>query len=541
MVNKNEYLIKKLSSLTDDQRNIFNTIQKNKLLQICIPTGGGKNYIMFIDLLLRVIKSEGDVFALCSHRLMLNMQHLKDIFEMLNPLIGEVGFIFVGSSKIDVSKFQTPILNTTLLQKKLSFNEVVSTFTTKSDINESVSTHLSQGRKVIIVTTYHSLHTLNGLTIDTLYCDEAHTLATGADTAQFRDNFNMIQSKNTFFFTATPRDCVEETDSFLMNNSAVFGERIGLTFRECVEKGYITKPIIHIALPSNFETGADYKSVENMSKFVIETYSAHCKFVEEQSFDNTKIEAKILIKCPSVDDVWKIYAELLGKIPNVKICAGSSPSKDNPNLYNHYIDDVGIVNRGDYLEQLQNIDENQGAIVLHFDTMSEGINISGFTGVEFLGGKLPTNTKLLQNTGRATRLHHEDRRRIRTGEISTDDYSKWIKPYCAVIIPYWDTDSEFTARELARQIKDLRDNFGYDPSYKISLGCDIGDGKSEEEMDNLNKRNNKLKRASIIDDIKNEIEILDQTQSISLQNQKINRLSIDEWFEYTNETKLIKP
>ena len=45
---------------------------------------------------------------------------------------------------------------------------------------------------------------------------------------------------------------------------------------------------------------------------------------------------------------------------------------------------ASVADRGDYLEALQNFDENEGAIVLHYDTMSEGINVAGFTGVEFL-------------------------------------------------------------------------------------------------------------------------------------------------------------
>lgn len=533
---KKDYLNQKLSSLNEDQRKIFNEILRNKLLQICIPTGGGKNYLMFIDILFRIIKSKGNIFAISSHRLMLNNQHLTDIFELLSPLVGEVGFVFVGSSKYDVSKFQIPSFNIPLAKKKLSFNEIVSSTTSKKDVESLVSNHISNGRKVIVISTYHSLHTLKGLEIDTLYCDEAHTLASEADTAQFRDNYNTIKADTRFFLTATPKDCIEETESFLMNNTEIFGERVGLTFKECVDKGYITKPVIHIALPTNFTIGADYKSIENMAKFITDTYTAHSKFIEEQSFESSKIEAKILVKCPSVADMWKIYAALLGKVGTVKICAGSAPNKDNPNIHNHYIDGLGIADRGDYLESLQSFDENQGAIVLHYDTMSEGINVAGFTGVEFLGGKLPTITKVLQNTGRATRLHSGDRSRVRNGEINTSDYSKWIKPYCSVIIPYWDTVSEFTTRELARQIKDLRDNFAYDPTYYISIGSDIGDGKKKEDMDILNSKNEKNKKFEIIDEIKNEIELLDKEQIDMKEAERINNMTMEEWFEFANKS-----
>jgi hypothetical protein len=157
--------------------------------------------------------------------------------------------------------------------------------------------------------------------------------------------------------------------------------------------------------------------------------------------------------------------------------------------------------------------------------MSEGINVAGFTGVEFLGGKLPTITKTLQNTGRATRLHKSDRDRINSGEIGVNDYSKWVKPYCAVIIPYWDTESEFTTRELAKQIKSLRDNFDFDPTYYVSIGSDIGSGKKEEEMDILNKRDERSRKARVIEEIRNEIEILDMEEIDINESNRLNSLS----------------
>ena len=92
-----EYLNNKISSLTEDQRELFDWMQIENRLNICIPTGAGKGYIMMVDLLNRIIKSDEKVMTIASHRLMLNGQHMDDIFNMTQPLVGDIGFIFVGS------------------------------------------------------------------------------------------------------------------------------------------------------------------------------------------------------------------------------------------------------------------------------------------------------------------------------------------------------------------------------------------------------------------------------------------------------------
>lgn len=534
------YLKSKIETLTEDQKQLYDQMQSNSLLQICIPTGAGKGYLMMIDLLNQITNNLSQISVISSHRLMLNTQHLNDVFDIMSPMIGEIGFIFVGSSKYDTSKFQNiPKLNSELLKRGLSYNEIVQSTTRKSEIEDIVKSHQEKGRKVIILTTYHSLNTLSGLNIGTIYNDEAHTLATESETAQFKENFNTIKCDRCFFLTATPKDCVEETETFLMNNEDIFGKRVGLNFRQCIEKGYIVKPVIHIAMPEEYSSEYDFKSISNMAKFVMDTYEAHSNFIKEVSSDPNKISAKVLVKCPSVDEMWLLHKELIGKISGVKICAGAS--KNNYSNFCHFIDNEGIVGRSEYLERIQMFDDNDKAIVLHFDTMSEGINVSGFTGVEFLGGKLPTITKTLQNTGRSTRLHKEDRIKFKSGEISVGDGS-WIKPNCAVIIPYWDKESEFTARELAKQIKELRDNFNYEPIFRVSIGSDLGKGKKEEEIDALNKVE-KTKKSQLIENILNEIEILDSEEMDLKEMERLNSLSkleliketMDDWFNRNNK------
>lgn len=526
-----EYLNTKISSLTEDQRELFDSMQVENRLNICIPTGAGKGYIMMVDLLNRVINSEERVFTIASHRLMLNGQHMNDIFNMTQPLVGDIGFIFVGSSKYDINKFQeNPLINSGLFNKKLSFDDIFQSTTKKLEVNELVDRHLSEGRKVVILTTYHSLNCLGGIEIDTIYCDEAHMLATDTETAQFKENFQSIKFMNCFFFTATPKDLAEEGgDFFLMNNKEVFGERIGLTFRECVERGYIVTPVVHVAMPANYDSGVDYKSIQNMSIFVQETFSAHRDFITKNSKDPSKVAPKLLVKCPSVDEMWELRKLLIGKIPGVAICAGASWNRDGQN---HFIDELGISGRGDYLDGIRSISGE--AIVLHYDVMSEGINVSGFTGVMFLGGRLPTIVKTLQNTGRATRLHPEDRSKLMKGEIKVGEYGDWIKPFCAVIIPFFDKESEVTSRRISEDIKELRDSFEFNPVYYVSVGNDLGSSEKTEEMDALNRPEGKQKKVKLIEEIKHNIEELDRMEREQEEIKRINDMSVEEWFNFAN-------
>lgn len=520
-----KYLKSKIASLNSDQKSLWDEMQKKNRLNICIPTGSGKGYMMMVDLLNRVIKSKEEVFAIASHRLMLNGQHMDDIFNMTEPIIGDIGFIFVGSSRYDIDKFQEdPELNKALLKRNLNFNEIFQTTTRKSEVNKWVKFHLEVNRKVVILTTYHSLNCLGDLYLNTLYCDEAHTLATDTE-AQFKENFEKITFDNCFFFTATPKDLNVHNDRedgndgnfFLMDNQKVFGERIGLTFKECVEKGYIVTPVTHIAVPANYDSNIDYKSVENMSKFVQDTFDAHSTFISRNSKDASKIEPKLLVKCRSVGDMWEIREKLVKKIPGVNICAGASWNQDGQN---HFINELGITSRGDYLDGIRDIEGK--TIVLHFDVLSEGINISGFTGVMFLGGKLPTIVKTLQNIGRATRLHPEDRKNLLEGKIKVGDYKDWIKPFCVVIIPYYDRESEATCHEISSGIKELRDRYDFDPVYYVSVGSDLGSAEEVIDMNDLNNPDEKKKRVKIIEEIRHEIEELDRKSEEVLSQQKIN-------------------
>ena len=130
------------------------------------------------------------------------------------------------------------------------------------------------------------------------------------------------------------------------------------------------------------------------------------------------------------------------------------------------------------------------------------------------------------------------------GEIKVGD-GQWIKPNCAVIIPFWDSESDFTKEELSKQIKGLRDNFGYDPTYYVSIGSDIGSGKKKDDMDELNKKDEKNKKSELIEEIRHEIEVLDKEEIDLKESERLQSMSklellkekcgmVDSWIESKN-------
>jgi superfamily II DNA or RNA helicase len=500
------------------------------------PTGTGKSLIIYRHLAQAFFQEGAQVCVLASHRLMLNGQHLRDLFVELEVKLGAVGYILVGSSPLVEKEFHAPSYNRRLKELGLSYGDLLSSATNESKILREVSRHQQAGRKVILISTYHSLAKLQSLEINTLYCDEAHLLASEAYDSCFKSNFEVLKFRRSFFFTATPKDGHEESKvvAFLMNNEEIFGERHGLSFKASVNKGYIVKPVLHLAIPSNYERDKEYgKTVVNNLQFIREIYQAHRKWLHKVSSQPALIEPKLLVRCSSVDMMWDLHAAALAceELTGIHILAGASREGEGKK---HQFNTLGIESRGSFLEEMKAMSSTQPALILHYDILSEGINVSGITGVVFLNDTLPTKPKVIQNTGRATRKHFLDAERFWRREIQVGD-GQWIKPHCAVILPIFDVNAEHTTQEISKMIRGLRDEFGYDPAFYVSEGSDIAKSKPEdEELADLNVKKRK-NSATLIEKIRNEIEQLEnQDRLVEFRKALDQCVTVDEALSLLN-------
>lgn len=553
-----DYLQKRLSTLNANQTLYFNKMLTKERMTLCIPTGAGKGYLMITHLMHQIISTKQDLFVTLSHRLTLNTQHLNDIVDAFDPLLGNVGFIYVGSSRYNniydkLNRTDNADLTPDQIKAKIKFNrfcldnkinsqDIFICTLNCNELKAAIDKHRIAGRKIIIVSTYHSVGILGaaGIPIDVAYCDEAHTMATDlfSEDINFYNSYCSLNIKQSIFMTATPKDCDDPSisnQSALMNNFSIYGDRIGMSFKEAIEQGYVVQPIIHTSYLRDGFVDKDI-NMPSVSRFVRNSFEEHCRWVKSVSVSPDQINGKLLIKCESVKMMWSLARFLINQGTDITVCCGASVTEfdenNKPIGLTHRINDEYILNREEYLLRLQAFAYDERVIVLHFDTLSEGINVSSFTGVMFLSSNLPSKPKILQNTGRSTRLHPIDRELLRSGKININQYGTWVKPHCAIIIPYWDRTGEIVMKTIAETIVSLREDYGFKSGSDFGLGNELGIGSNEPPKEYLNTtkcyKEGSLDLGSHI--INQVVEDLHIEYKKTLENEKLKKMSNEDWF-----------
>jgi len=605
---------KRVKSLNPTQAEHFQYFRELSKFVSCLPVGCGKGYLVFTALLDKVINTDEKIFCIATHRLLLNNQHLRDLIYTFESMAGQIGFVCVGSGSVS-SKLESYYPSISRVKSFLATNRHLGTTkaeileklgsnreakkdieeyfryidyqnelsgipfsktihrTTKpigdqgDSIREKVKEHIDAGRKVVLISTYHSLCRLgqsdsyDAIPIDSIFLDEAHMLATEKSQTEFMTGFNSLLFKNNYSLTATPKEADDDNTSlFLLDNQTTFGPTKYESFKNATDYGYIVSPLIHAVRPRDID---DFdNNPANRGNFVLKGFTEHRVLAKSISSNPSNLGAKILVKCAGVGaDLWPIYSNIIGKNKSVIIFAGASKREevntkkdynpkhtlqtfdvnndpvwitrltsvipdlteyaiDFPNGGRRYmteeefkgtwlepvivelsklteaIDEENIntseevtdveelesyvcsywcnetnqfieeeLGKRNFLERIQSLPQKADAIVLHFDILSEGINVSGFTGVMFIGGRELTETKYIQNIGRTTRLTEADRENLANGLISVADKEfignklrkqSWEKPYSWIIVPYWDGDSGRTRDDIEYIVRRLR-------------------------------------------------------------------------------------
>lgn len=542
-----------------DQSNMFKILEKEDLYQFRVPTGVGKGYVSIVHILSRMLKSDDKVFLIASHRLSLNNQHLRDLleFSIKIGMSGKISFLTVGSDSLNIDstlknmpkelrfKFHKDRNILRKSGKNISKTNLFKQTLRYKECNEFVNRAINERRKCIIISTYNSLDKVREIEADVAYFDEAHILASTENQSEFRLNFEQVVAKKRFFFSATPKDLADEIlktankdekmNYFLMNNENIFGKAYHLSYREAIERSYITNVITHIAKPSKLKYTENFDSIDNKAVFIKDTFNAHREWLDRVSYKPEEIAPKMLVKCDSVSSMWRLHTKLREIMPeHISICAGASKGSveydevpvEHRDYAKHIIDDEKYSNRDEFLKTIQNYDNIKECIILHFDILSEGVNVPGITSVMFLNGnKPPSLAKTIQTIGRATRLHRKDRSDIRKGILCPKNYHKWIKSHCVVILPYWDNVSEMTKNFIAHRIRDLRDEYGFESRFIMSVGDDVAEGYEMEEIEGLNHKDPRSLKFDFIKDIVHEIEKLDIEDKGKMEKERIDSLS----------------
>lgn len=448
-------------SLYDHQRETFNKCINETIGQCSLPTGSGKTKVQIALILRDMVKkneaSELGIYGIASHRLVLNQQLITELVDEANQLGIKFKVLFVGSLKYKSNgkEYEDDVIPEAG-QIHLQADDVKSTLS-KSEINEFIDLAKHNGKHTLIVSTYHSFDKLSGINIDVFTCDEAHTISCAEDN-DFVKNIKSVKDtiKNLYYFTATRRVF---GDDFGMNDFDMFGKVIHeVSPKKMVDEGFICPIRVHLIKPDNDDK--DYENPRMETEVIKRAFLAHEKLVSgsarvaaENGVGEGYIGAKMLVNTKGSKTIIELLSSENDFIPWTKL----------NNIRTFMIassEDVGCtidgesVDRATFVNELKNIKDEEKAIIVHIQILTEGIDLPGITGTLFMAQK--SKIPLLQSTGRSLRRLAIDRANIVKNKIvSVDDKEKQVKPFGYVIIPegLFISDCDYSKmKEIIREV-----------------------------------------------------------------------------------------
>ena len=264
-------------------------------------------------------------------------------------------------------------------------------------------------------TTYHSLEHIAHIDYDLIICDEAHYLVQ----KEFRPNARAFKkSVKTLFYTATPvglsgfrskgpadpneeddynGDLVDPNDKG-MGEKEVFGECIvNVPPKELIGDGYVVPPYIQIMNVMTDDSG----KIVDLADVIGRAYKGQLNI--ENVNKNFGFNHKMLVVMPGVKmfkDIMEnrhIISNQVEKEVDVYAVSANWHAKNSTMK--------STMSRSDLIDDF-GVTENP-AVILHYDTLAEGIDVDGIGGVLFLRKEL-RKVKSLQTIGRACRPARDD-------------------------------------------------------------------------------------------------------------------------------------
>ena len=388
--------------LRPNQQRADVAMQKYSKGQVIVPTGGGKTLNMIHDTIREFLSQTPKTVVVVCPRILLAEQLSSEFLECIT-----------NANVFHVHSGETHHQSSTKL----------------SDIRWFVEHSRSDRKHQLIFTTYHSLNRLvdAGVDVDTIYFDEAHNSVQRhfyPATEHYAAN-----ADRCYFFTATPKHSLTPTKPG-MNNGRVYGQVIiNVPAPELIAGGFIVPPKVHIKqLPMVKGKQVVFdRDAENL----LETIDEHSV-------------GKILI-CA------KATKQIVGLVSETNFC-----SELNQRGYSWmYITaktgaviDGKKVNREVFFDTLSawGKDNSKKFVVLHHSILSEGINVSGLEAVLFM--RSMDYIGISQTIGRVIRLHHDDAKALRSGDIQPGAVDTYTKSFGLVCIPVYNKVGISTAQKV---------------------------------------------------------------------------------------------
>ena len=376
-------------------------MQQHNLGQLIVPTGGGKTLNMIMDTVRQFQSETPQTIVVVAPRILLAEQLSSEFLEFI--VNAEV--LHVHSGEIHHESTTNP-----------------------NTICQWVDTHNSSHK--LIFTTYNSLQRLVDaeIDVDTIYFDEAHNSVKRnffPATEHFSANANRC-----YFFTATRKTSLTPTRPG-MNDSEVYGEIIcRVSAPELVAGGYIVPPKVftHPSKTTDECGGCSYERDKHNIIDIINTYGMDKVLIVSK-------KTKDIIGLTTHTD-FQLQMEQMGyEVLHISSKFGAFINNQK-------------VNREVFFDTLNAYgkDVNKKFVVLHFDILAEGLNISCLNGIVFQ--RSTDYIKILQTVGRAIRLDPRDSKGMREGTITPGAVNTYNKKFGLVVTPVFDKVGISTAKKI---------------------------------------------------------------------------------------------
>ena len=443
--------------------------------KVILPTGTGKTLIQAEVILQDILQCRREgiipIIKVNSPRILLCFQLFEEIRKHLMGNGIEARYMNYNSGQADE--------NTFAVEARMmggAFREIVST-TSVQEVKDAYEKAKNEKIPLIVFSTYHSAEKFatSGLVPHLTIHDEAHNLVSFEFGA-----VATLPSVQNYFFTATEKITEEIAigDNYGMNHVPTFGNVIYTrSAKQMIDVGEMVAPWVHVVKAQNgamVNLNALDRDYDALLRSIIEAFLAHKAEIRKLSYNPDKLGAKVLVVCRGQIDLeemfnTKVFDSLTTDYPKIKIYALSSDF----GIYAHGKKEKSPVTASKkfkLLKEIQELGQEEDAIIFHVDMIGEGVDVPGITGVmPFRNCEL---AKFVQNIGRASRLHPDDRKQLyqedkAKAKAFLDDKSKWVKPCSWVIIPTFLLSAEGFDVRFREIVETLRTKVDWMPSQMV--------------------------------------------------------------------------
>lgn len=461
-----------LDQFYDYQLEAFEAVSAASKGIVCMPTGTGKTFVQAGIVADDIVKNPGfRVYVVNAPRIMLSFQLMREVQKFLLNNGIDARYLAVHSGSVQDSE---EIL--AIQQEQGIGHRGIDSTTSSKVVAEHVNTSLINDQPLVIFSTYHSSERIAIAMksvvepINIVLNDEAHFLVE----ERFFPLLDTLPAERMYFFTATTRE-TPSANGRGMNNVASYGLRLyEMTPREAIARGKMVRPRQQWITLN--DTITDDDADRSIGKIVRQSFLQH-----QRTLKGT-IKPKMLVAAAGSSQMRAILdsSEIKKLIKSgVDVFAvASDPAVGNS------LNGAQLNGRAHFLNKLKEYgaDPERRMVILHYDILSEGVDVPGITGVMFMRAML--QSKFLQNLGRATRLDPGDRSRLEDGTLDPDDIKNFVKPYAYVIVPMLTHGDKDQAAQFSQIIEAMRE-FGFKSTEMVRLDQDgraVAELEGEEAM-----------------------------------------------------------